>query len=162
MVCNLRSDAIISYGIRAFSFSDNVQIGNEMILSGFAAVAALHVLPAFALPGDDVAVVVQRTSGIAIARCAPIAVFRKSVSFRHALVAVASHYQSLAGALSTVEIATEIVDCSQNVAGALLATVKVRLCQVPIAFSANVTTTPLDILFAVASTGFSLAFRIRN
>lgn len=146
----------------AFGFSDNVQIGNEVILSGFAAVAALHVLPAFTLPGDDVAVVVQRATGVAIARRAPIAVFRKSVCFGHALVAVTAHHQSLAGALSTVEIATEIVDSSQYVAGALLATVKVRFCQVPIALPANVTTTPLDILFAVASAGFSLAFRIRN
>lgn len=151
-----------SYRVRSFSLRNDVQAGNKMILLRLAAISSLHVLPAFALSSDHVAVIIQRTARIAVARCATFWTFRESVSLRHALVAVAAHYQSLASAFAGVEVAAEIIHRSQNVACALLATVGVVRRHVPESFFANVATSALDMGFAVTRASLSLNFRVSN
>lgn len=96
-----------------------------MVLFGLVAVLALHVRTALALASDNIAVVVQGTSGIAIARCASIVAVRQAISFGHALITVTTHHQSLTGAFTGIEIAAEIVDCSENVARTFLTSVGV-------------------------------------
>lgn len=124
--------------------------------------SSVHVWSAFALSGENIAVVVDGTTWIAVTRLATVLFFRQSVGFGHALVAVASHYQSLASTVSEVYVASQIVHCSEGVACAGFTAFGVDFCQVPEAFLAVIASTSFYIRFAMASTGFSFALCVRN
>jgi hypothetical protein len=133
-----------------------------MVLFWLIAVLTLHVRTALALAGDHIAVVIQRTSRVAVTRSATVSALRKSVGFSHALVTVATCNQSLACTFTSVEIAAEIVDSSETIARTLFATVGVFLSHVPVAFFANIAATSFDVSLAVTSTSFSFSFYVSD
>lgn len=122
----------------------------------------MHVRSAFALSGENVAVVVDGTTRVTVARLAAVLFFRQTVSLRHALVAIASHDQPFARAVTEVDVASEVVDCSKGVARASLATFGVAFGQIPEAFLAVIATTTLHVGLAVTSACFNLTLSVRN
>lgn len=76
---------------------------------------------------------------------------RESIGLQHALVAVLSGDQSLAGALSSVHIAARVAHRSQGVTRAVLATVWVVLVQIPETILAGIATASLGVRLAVAT-----------
>lgn len=148
--------------VRSFGFRDHPQTRNEMVLLGLTAIATLHVWSALTLTSDDVTVVIKRTSGVALALRAAIAAFRQAVGLGHALITVATHHQTFACAFAAVEVAAEVVDGSESVTQTSLASIRVRLGQIPKSFLADVASSSLDVSLTVTGTGDDFAFSVRH
>lgn len=114
------------------------------------------------LATDDVTIIIEGTTWVAIARLTTVSLFRQPPVFRQALVTVTSGDVSLARALAIIHITTLIVDCSENVASAALTTGGVVLGEVPEAVLADVAPATLDVGLAMAASRHEAVFVARD
>lgn len=138
-----------------------VELPGEVALLGLGAGASGDVRPALALAAHDVAVVVVRAAGIAVARLAAVAGLGQSPVLGQALVAVAPGHVALARALAAVHVAALVLVRAEQVARARLAAVRVLLGEVPEAVPALVAPAALHVRLAVALPRLDPARRVR-
>lgn len=131
-------------------------------MARFAAMLSLHIWSAFALPSENIAVIIERASWVTITWRTTIVALGQSIGFRHALITIAANDQALTGALASVEVAAEIVNGSQYVACAFLATIWISFGEVPVAFLADVASSPFYMSLAMTSASNIFTFGIGN
>jgi hypothetical protein len=133
-----------------------------MLLFRCTASSPDHVVSTRTLATDDVTIIIEGTTWVAIARLTTVSLFRQPPVFRQALVTVTSGDVSLARALAIIHITTLIVDCSENVASAALTTGGVVLGEVPEAVLADVAPATLDVGLAMAASRHEAVFGARD
>lgn len=111
------------------------------------------MLPAPTLAGDDVTVVIEGTSRIAVAMLASVPSLGQPPVLGKALVAVPADDVAFAGAFAGVDVAALVVDGAQRVARARLAPVRVVHVEVPKTVFADITASAFHVGFAMTAAG---------